>query len=342
MNQDTVRILIASAILSTAAAFTSHASAQPAESAAFKAREVSFYIPSAPGGGYDRYARLVARHIGKHLPGKPVVVPKNMPGAGGLVLANFMFEHAPRDGSAIGGMQNERALDSILKVQGAKFQASQFNWIGNANQITNVCVAWGKTGVTSAAQLRDRDFLLGVVSGTSTESMANLLNELAGTKMKLVRGYKGTAEVMLAMERGEVEGLCGIGYDSYVSSNSDWINNKKANVFVQMGAERDPALPNTPFMHDLLVKKEDKALLDFLVGRMYMGRPFLAPPGLPSETVALLRAAFMATMKDPEFSAEASKGGVPINPVSGERVQAHVEKLESASPAIIERARNLL
>lgn len=318
------------------------ASAQQAETSAFKVKEVSFYIPSAPGGGYDRYSRLVVRHIGKHLPGRPLIVPKNMPGAGGLVLANFMYEHAPRDGSAIGGMQNERAIDPILKVAGAKFEASKLTWIGNANQITNVCVAWAATGVTSAAQLRTRDFVLGVVSGTSTESMANLLNDLAGTKMKLVRGYKGTAEVMLAMERGEVEGLCGIGYDSYASSNSDWINNKKANIFVQMGAERDPDLPDAPFMHDLLVKKEDTPLLDFLVGRMYMGRPFIAPPGLAPEITAILRGAFMATMKDTDFLAEAKKGGVPINPVSGERVQTHVENLERASPEIIERARNLL
>lgn len=333
------------AMLATAAAFAllaPGAIAQQADNAAFRVKELSFYIPSTPGGGYDRYARLVGRHIAKHLPGKPVVVPKNMPGAGGLVLANFMYEHAPRDGSAIGGMQNERALDSILKAPGAKFQASKLTWIGNANQITNVCVAWGATGVTSAAQLRDREFLLGVVSGTSTESMANLLNELAGTKMKLVRGYKGTAEVMLAMERGEVEGLCGIGYDSYVSSNSDWINNKKANVFVQMGAERDPELPNAPFMRDLLVNKEDAALLEFLVGRMYMGRPFLAPPGLAPETTAILRNGFMATMKDPEFVKEAKSGGVPINPVDGATVQAHVERLEKSPPEIIERARNLL
>lgn len=230
--------LFAAAASAVASFFLSQpAPAQQGESRVYKVSELSFYIPSSPGGGYDRYSRLVARHIAKHLPGRPTVVPKNMPGAGGLVLANYMFEHAPRDGSAIAGMQNERALDPILGVKGAKFKASSFNWIGNANQITNVCVAWGETGLKSALQLRDRELLLGVVSGTSTESMANLLNELAGTKLKLVRGYKGTAEVMLAMERGEVEGLCGIGYDSYVSSSSDWINNKKANVFVQMGAE---------------------------------------------------------------------------------------------------------
>ena len=307
MIERRTRRFFSAAFVSRSHVFAAPASAQQAENPAFKIKEVSFYIPSAPGGGYDRYSRLVVRHIGKHLPGKPVIVPKNMPGAGGLVLANYMYEHAPRDGSAIGGMQNERALDPILKVPGAKFEASKLTWLGNANQITNVCVAWAPTGVTSAAQLRDQEFVIGVVSGTSTESMANLLNELAGTKMKLVRGYKGTAEVMLAMERGEVEGLCGIGYDSYLSSNSDWINNKKANIFVQMGAERDPDLPNAPFMHDLLVNKEDTALLDFLVGRMYMGRPFVAPPGLPPATVAILRNAFMATMNDRDFIAEAKK-----------------------------------
>lgn len=309
---------------------------------AFPHKEVTLLIPSAAGGGYDRYARILARHMGKHLPGKPTVVPKGMPGAGGLVLANYMYSKAPRDGSVIAGMQNERIYDPILGVQNANYKSSELVWLGSMNQTTNVCAAWHTTGVKSAVELRNRELVVGVSANTSTESVALLLNQVVGTKLKMVLGYPGTNEIQLAMERGEVEGACGLGWDSLSSGKPDWIADNKVNIFVQMGAEPLDALKGSPFLYDLLLKAEDRPLVDFLVGRMYLGRPFVGTPGMPAGATKALRDAFDATMKDQEFLSEAAKGLMPILPVSGDVAQKHVKKLENTSPAVIERARNLL
>ena len=308
----------------------------------FRQREVTMLIPSAVGGGYDRYARVLAHHMGKHLPGRPSVVPKGMPGAGGMVLANFMHSRAPRDGSVIGGMQNERIYDPILGVPNATYVSSELTWLGSINQTTNVCAAWHATGVKSAVELRNREFIVGVSSNTSTESVARLLNMVVGTKLKLVPGYPGTTEIQLAMERGEVEGACGLGWDSLLSGKPEWIEGKMVNIFVQMGAEPLDELKGSPFLYDILQSQDDKPMIDFLVGRMYLGRPFVGPPGMSPGVTKALRDAFMVTMKDPEFLADAAKGLLPVLPVPGDVAQKHVEKLEKTPRDVIERARNLL
>lgn len=308
----------------------------------FKHREISLLIPSGPGGGYDRYARLLARHITKHLPGQPTVVPKNMPGAGGIVLANFMHSKAPRDGSVIAGMQNERILDPILGMKNANYKSSAFTWLGSINQITNVCVAWHATGIRSAAELRDKELVVGVASTTSTERVAQLVNEMVGTKLKLVQGYPGTTEIQLAMDRGEVSGACGLGWDSLKSGRPDWIAQKKVNIILQMGATPLAELKDAPFMHDLLLKQEERPVLDFLVGRMYLGRPFIGPPEMAPSAIKIFRDAFWATMQDRDFIAEADKLKVPVLPVAGADAQQHVLKLENTPPAVIQKARSLL
>ena len=332
---------LACLVIATQTFAASQADAQTAPDS-FKPKEVTVLIPSAVGGGYDRYARVLARHLGKHLPGNPSVLPKGMPGAGGLVLANYMYSRAPRDGSVIGGMQNERIYDPILGVQNANYVSSELTWLGSINQTTNVCAAWHTTGVHSAVELRARELVVGVSSNTSTESVARLLNQVAGTKLKLVFGYPDTTEIQLAMERGEVEGACGLGWDSLLSGEPEWIANKKVNIFVQMGAEPLAELKGSPFICDLLQSADDRPMIDFLVGRMYLGRPFVGPPGLSAEVTKTLRDAFMATVKDPEFLAEAAKGLLPVLPVEGSLAQTHVEKLEKTAPAVIERARSLL
>jgi tripartite-type tricarboxylate transporter receptor subunit TctC len=319
--------------------FASHAQKAPDT---FPHKEITLLIPSAVGGGYDRYGRLLARHLGKHLPGKPSIVPKGMPGAGGLVLANFMYGRAPRDGSVIAGMQNERIYDPILGVPNSNYRSSELIWIGSINQTTNVCASWHATGVTSAAQLRTRELVVGVAGNTSTESVSHLLAQVVGSKFKMVLGYPGTNEIQLAIERGEVEGACGLGWDSLISGKPDWIADKKVNIFAQIGAEPLAELNGAPFIYDLLLKQDDRPLVDFLVGRMYLGRPFVGPPGMPVSMTQSLREAFDAAMKDPELISEAEKGQMPILPVSGDIAQKHVEKLEKTAPDVIERARNLL
>lgn len=328
-------------MLAALAALAGMTGAGPAAAQTFDHKEVSVYIASGPGGGYDRYGRLIARHIGKYLPGKPTVVPKNMPGAGGLVLANFMYSKAPQDGSAIAMMQNERVLDPILGVPNASYKSGAFAWLGGVNQLTNICVAWAATGVTSALQLRDRELITGVSSGSSTETGAILLNELAGARLKMVKGYPGTTEIMLAMERGEVQAMCGIGWDSYKSGRADWIKDKKANVFVQMGFAL-PELKGVPVLRDILVRAEDGPVADFLTDRLLIGRPFMSTPGLSPATIKILRDAFWATMQDKDLIAEAAKGDIPIEAIPGDKVQDYVHKIESTPQAVIERAKQLL
>ncbi len=331
----------AAAIMLAGIIFTNQTASAQSNLGAFEAKEVSVYIPSTPGGGYDRYGRLLARHLGKHLPGQRTVMPKNMPGAGGLVLANFLYANAPRDGSVIAIMQNERILDPLLGVPNANYRSSQFTWLGGVNQLTNVCIAWHTTAVTSALQIREKELVVGVSSGSSTETGARLLNELTGTKLKLVRGYPGTNEIMLAMERGEVQAMCGIGWDSYQSSRAGWISKKSANVFVRMGAPVDE-LRSVPNLQDILLNPQDRPIADFLTGRLLIGRPFMSTPGLSSATAQTLRQAFWKAIQDEALIAEAKKADMPIIPISSEDVQRYIEQLESTPKHVIDRARDLI
>lgn len=308
----------------------------------FSKNRIVMYIGSAPGAGYDLYGRGVARHMGKHLPGAPTLVPSNMPGAGSIVLANFMYARAPRDGSALAGIQNGDVMEPIIGNQNARFKPSEFTWLGSVNQQTNVCISWTTTGVKSINDVLAKEFLLGVVTSTSTETVANLVNELAGSKFKLVKGYQSTNAVLTAMEQGEVGGLCGIGIDSVQSSMADALKNGRINVFLQVGSERHPELPQASFIYDHLKDPKDKELLDFLVGRMLFGRPFIAPPGLPADRAKLLQDAFWKTMSDPEFLSEAARLNMPVMPINGEAVKAAVVKLEGASPQLIERAARII
>lgn len=308
----------------------------------FKANHLTVYIGSDAGAGYDIYGRAVASFIGRHLPGAPATVPENMPGAGSLTLANFMYNKAPRDGSAIAEIQNATALEPTLGDKNARFKASDFYWLGSVNQQTNVCIAWATTGVKTLADVQNKEFLVGVVSSTSTETVANLLNDLAGTQLKLIKGYPSTGAVLLAMERGEVGGLCGIGLDSVQSTMGEALAVHKINVFVQVGPQPNPDIPGVSFVYDFLKDPSDKSLLDFLVARMLMGRPFLAPPGLPPDRAEALRQAFWDTVHDPDFLAEAKKIQMPVLPNSGAEVQDIVRKLESAPPDVISRGAAIL
>jgi tripartite-type tricarboxylate transporter receptor subunit TctC len=308
----------------------------------YRGNRVTLYIGSEAGAGYDLYARVLARHIGKHIPGNPTIVPENMPGAGSIILANFMYAKAPRDGTAIAGIQNGDVMEPLLGNKNARYQPAEFTWLGSVNQQTNVCISWAPTGVKSAADVQNREFLLGVVSSTSTETQANLLNQLGGTKFRLIKGYASTGAVLQAMERGEVGGLCGIGIDSVQSSMADALANHKINVFIQVGPQRQPDLPQASFVDDFLKNPADKPLLDFLVGRMLFGRPFMASPGLPADRAKALQNAFLATMQDPDYLAETAKIHMPVQPVSGDDVEAAVVKLSAAPPELISRAAQVI
>lgn len=314
------------------------AAAQSVE-AFYKGKTLNLYVGSAPGGGYDSYGRVVSRHFGAHLPGNPGIVVKNMPGASGLRLAGYMYNAAKKDGSDFAGIHNTAVVDQLLgsKVQ---FDSRQFNWLGSANQLTSTCISHKNSGVTTIQQAMEKELLVGSTgsSSSSTQLVAAFMNSLTGTRFKIIRGYPSTSSVILAMDRGEVGGLCGIGWDSVATQIYDRVKSGDIIILVQTGQEKSPDLPNVPLVLDLARNATDRTVLEFLVARQYMGRPYVAPPGTPADRVAALRAAFDATMKDAKFKAEADKARLPLSPISGKQVQDHVARLFAMPKDIIDRA----
>ena len=301
----------------------------------YRGKTVDLYIGYSGGGGYDVYARTLARHIGRHIPGNPTIVPKNMPGAGSLVLANWLYNVAPRDGTAFGMIGRGTGFDPLLGSTKAQFDAARFNWIGSMNDEVSVCVAWHTSGITTLEQVKQRELTVGGTGpAADTDQFPKVLNAVLGTRFRIVAGYPGGNEIDLAMERGEVAGRCGWSWSSVVATHGHWVDEKKINILVQLSLSRHADLPDAPLVMDLARTEEQRQIFRLVFARQPMGRPFLAPPGVPAERVAVLRRAFMATLQDREFLAEAARTKLEINPVSGERVQAIVGEVYQTPKSI--------
>jgi len=309
----------------------------------YKGKNIDLYVGYSVGGAYDLYARVLSRHMGKHIPGNPTIVPKNMEGAGSLRLANWLYNVAPKDGSAFGIFGRGTGFDPLLGNKAAQFDATKFNWIGSANNEVSICVAWSTSGVTKFEDLLNRELIVGGTSTSAdTDQFPRIVNGVLGTKMKVVTGYPGGNEVGLAMERGEVQGRCGWSWSSVKSTHKKWIDEKKFAILVQLGLDKHPDLPDVPLIVDLAKTDEQRQILKLIFARQVMGRPFIAPPGVPQDRVDALRKAFMATMQDPEYLADAEKTQMEINPVSGEKVQALIKEEYSTPPAIAQKASSFL
>ncbi len=294
----------------------------------YKGKSIDLYIGYSPAGGYDVYARALARHMGRFIPGNPTIVSKNMPGAGSLVLANWLYNVAPKDGTAFGMIGRGTGFDPLLGSTKAQFDADKFNWIGSMNDEVSVCVAWHTSGITKLEQVKQKEVTIGGTGpAADTDQFPKVLNATLGTRFKLVTGYPGGNEIDLAMERGEVMGRCGWSWSSVVATHQHWIDDKKINVLVQLSLSRHPHLPNVPLIMDFAKTDDERQIFKLVFARQPMGRPFLAPPGIPAERVTLLRKAFMDTLNDREFRAEAERMKLEINPVSGEAVQAIVQEV---------------
>ena len=309
----------------------------------YKGKSVDLYIGYSAGGGYDVYARLVARHLGKHIPGNPTVVPRNMEGAGSLRLANWLYTVAAKDGLAIGALARGAAFDPLFGSPGAQFDAAKLNWLGSANNEVSVCAVLTTTGITSVDEMLRRPVLMGGSGGAAdTDQFVNVINGVLGGKMKLIAGYPGGNEINLAMERGEVEGRCGWSWSSVLSTHSEWLRDKKVNILVQLSLTKHADLPNVPLIMDLASTEEDRRIFALVFARNVMGRPFVAPPNVPSERVEALRKAFIETMKDKDLLAEADKTALEVNPVPGEEIQKIVIDAYKTPPAIVKRTGDLL
>jgi tripartite-type tricarboxylate transporter receptor subunit TctC len=314
----------------------------------YAGKQLSLLISSTPGGGYDAYARLLARHMGRHIPGNPTVIPKNMPGAGGLTMANYLYARAPKDGTELGTVQNGLPFEKVFHLispegQNAVYDSTKFGWIGSMTQTVFVTVTWHNAPVKTLAEAMSKESTLGAsTTGSDSHVLAVLSNNLLGTKFKIVTGYDGSTAVDLAVERGEVDGEAGKDWTTLMSTRPQWITEKKVNILLQMGMKPHPDLAGVPMAIDLAKTPEDRRIMEMIFAKYGMARPILVPPDIPPERREALRKAFDDTMKDPEFLAEAKKLNMEISPVSGRDVEALVTKIMTAPADLAARARSAL
>jgi tripartite-type tricarboxylate transporter receptor subunit TctC len=337
-----MHLTLTSGVALIALATTSGSHAQtPAEF--YKGKTVDVYIGTSVGGGYDAYARILSRHIGRYIPGSPNVVPKNMEGGGGMRLANFLYNAAPKDGTAFGIFNRGVAFDQLLASRSAQFESTKFSWIGSTNNEISVCVAWHTTGITSHEQVLTRELVVGA-SGPAADTFQfpKISNAVLGTKFKIIPGYPGGNDIDLAMERGEVQGRCGWSWTALKATHQPWLDDKKINIVFQMGLSKHPDLPNTTLIMDLAKTDEARAIFRFMFSRQVMAWPFAAPPGVPKDRVEALRKAFTDTMTDKDFLADTGKGNLEIRPVPGDEIEKLVLDVAKTPPAVLQKTQQLL
>ena len=320
---------------------TSPIAAQPAGDS-LAGKSVSMMIGFGAGGGYDLWGRTVGRHIGRHLPGAPTVIPQNMPGAGSYAAASYIFNIAPKDGTVLGIIARDAALGPLSGATGARFDPTKLSWIGTPTKETNVCIAYHTSQVKSVLDLYEKQLIVGDTGpGTGTRSYPKALSELLGMKFKLVGGFPASSDVFLAMERGEVEGICE-SLDSIKIRRPDWIPTKKISILFQGGAEPNPELDGVPFVLDLALTGEQRQAIEFLYAGQGIGRPFVAPPDLPADRLKMLRDAFNATMTDPAFVAEAQKSKLDLEPEDGEHLAVLIAKIYATPKPIVDKITSLI
>jgi tripartite-type tricarboxylate transporter receptor subunit TctC len=319
--------------------------AAPAEDF-YAGKTIEFVIGSAVGGGYDIYARAIGRHLPSFIPGSPAIVPKNLPGAGSGRAASFVYSLAPKDGTVIGAVFPGVIIAPLFENRPQPlFDPTKLQYLGSADSSTRVCITSEKSKVKTFEDAQRQKTIMGAsAAGASTRDYTTMHRKSAGAQFEMVSGYKGSADMVLAMERGEIDGLCGYDWSSLKSQRPDWVRNRTVNILVQVSLEPDPELTKlgVPQIWKYIKSDEDRKAVELIVGQQVFGRPYLAPPGVPAEQVRILRAAFMATLQDKEFLAEAEKLRVNVEPTSGEKVQQLVEKTYSAPKATIERAKELV
>jgi tripartite-type tricarboxylate transporter receptor subunit TctC len=304
----------------------------------FAGKTVVINVGSAAGGSYDLYARMVARHIGRFIPGAPTVIVRNMPGANSGTMATFIYDVAPKDGTQLGAPLNTVPLTQLLEPERVKFNSAEFQWLGAVSSPANVLATWHTSGVKSIEDAQKKEVLIGATTPGTTQEMYPLMaNNLFGTKFKVVTGYVGGAEVNIAMERGEVQGRGANTFVAYRFQNADWLRDKKINFVFQMTAERDPEMKDVPTLLEYAKTDEQKKIVSMMVTTEMVGRSLFAPPNTPADRVALLRKALMDVVKDKEFLADMDKAQLEISPIPGEKLQQMVKDLVATPPDIVEK-----
>ena len=306
----------------------------------YRGRNVSMVIGYSVGGGYDTYARVLARHLGRHIPGNPTLIPQNMEGAGSLRAANYLFNAAPKDGSVIGMFSRGMAMEPLIGTSHTQFESRKFSWLGSGTNEVSTCVTWHDSPVKTWADALKTPFTVGGEgSGSDPDIFATVVHNVFGVKLRLVSGYPGSAEVALAIERREVDGRCGWSYSSLMQQRPEWVPKKLVNILVQLALAKSPELPDVPLITDFATTDRERQILRLVFSRQAMARPFTAPPGIPAERKQALRAAFDATMQDPEFLAEAKQRRLEVNPVSGAEIDKLIEELYATPKDIVSEVR---
>jgi tripartite-type tricarboxylate transporter receptor subunit TctC len=309
----------------------------------YKGKTVSLVVGSSTGGGYDTMTRAIARFIGKHIPGNPTVVVRNMPGAGGITALNYIYNTAERDGTVLALVQNNTPLEPLFGTRQARYDATKLNWLGTPSFEVAMVLLWHTVPVNSVAELKARETHVGASGANSTPAFyARLLNATLGTKMKIVNGYPGQNEALLAMERGELDGYPSVFESALTSTRPEWLAQKLAKAIVQYGPERLPQLADVPFAPDLLTEPDDKLLMQAGFAPLALGRPLVMPPEAPPERVAAIRQALADTFADPEFLAEGARMGLAVNaPRTGAQLQDVIARAYQSPPRIVERLQKL-
>jgi len=321
-----------------AALWSAPAAAQtPAEF--YRGKQVSIYVGFSAGGTYDIYARTIARHIGRHIPGNPSVVPRNMEGAGSLRLANYIYQVAPRDGTAIATIGRATVAAPLFGVTAAKFDPRELSWLGSANDEVSICAAWRDSGIARFDDLKVREYAFGATGPTEEAvQIYKTMNVLFGTKIRTVSGYPGGNQINLAIERGEIHGRCALSWSSVKATLQHWLDDKKLRPLLQVASAKHADLPDVPLLMELAQDDETRHILRFLIARQVIGRPFFGPPEVPADRAAVLRKAFLDTLNDREFLAEADKAKLEINPVPAQRIEDLLRELYAVPAGITKKA----
>lgn len=308
----------------------------------YKGKSITMLIGSGAGGGYDLYSRVLARHMGNHIPGNPNIIPKNMPGAASIKATNYLYNIAPRDGSVFLSVFNTLPIQPLVGRKGVRYDATRLGWIGSIGKHQNICTTWHTSPVDTFEKAKTQMVAV-AATGASGNAVIypTLFNRMFGTKFKVIAGYK-SADALLSVPRGETAGICGMSYQTLLASAPDWILKKQVHILAQIGLKPHPALKGVPMVLDMVKTKADRDLFTFLMIPQEMGRPYTAGPGLPKDRLTTLRRAFDATMKDPAFLRDAKKARMIVEPITAEDMEALVARLGTTPKETIKIAAKFL
>jgi tripartite-type tricarboxylate transporter receptor subunit TctC len=325
---------------SIAALFCAHAAQSAAEPVEdfYRGKQIKIIVGGTAEGGYAPYARMLQQHMGQYIPGHPQVITQFMPGAGGLIATNYIYNAAPRDGTMIGSVQRNVVRLALIGDKGVRYDPGKINWLGSMYNDVSVCVSWHDSGVRTIQDVMQRELIVGGTALNDTEQFPAVLNNVLGTKFKIISGYKSSAAITLAMERGEVAGRCGWSWDSLKAQQGEWVTDKKLNILIQLSTKRAPDLGDVPLAAEIAKTQDQKDLLAFIFGEQTMGKPFIMGPEVPNERVEAVRKAFMKVGSDATAVEQMHKMDLGVAPMDGNEMQALVATMYATPKSVIDRA----